>query len=398
VTRILFISRCPPYPLYLGDRLIVHHLAEELEGHRHQLDLLAFANRPDDWHEQDQYDMRFKQVELIAEPERSQLSYLQRILFPPARWPRRAEDSWSPDMWRAIERQLATNQYDVVHLFGGIQVYEFYHALKGLPTLITPYESYSLYLRRQREASSGLMEKGITQLRLMVTRRFESWMFMPYRQTVVVSQKDKDELLGLNPALAITVIPNGIDLYTFRRRQVKHKARALLFVGNFEYAPNVDAALRLINAILPAVQQQIPDIRLWLVGNAPPPELLALQNKSVVITGRVPDVRPYLARALAFVSPLRLGAGIKNKVLEALAIGCPVVATPLSVDGIDVRHGYDALIADGDLLVESIVRLVNDAALQHQLAENGRRLIESHYSWDQVVSRYEQLYEEIQHE
>ncbi|MBI5668369.1 MAG: glycosyltransferase [Chloroflexi bacterium] len=395
--KILFISRCPPYPLHLGDRLILYHLAEELEARRHRLDLLAFYDRPTDLVEQRHYDHRFQHVELIPEPRRSLWSYVQRTLLPGRRFPRRAEQSWSPAMWQAIQARLDAEHYDVVHLFGGVQVYEYAHALRGLPALITPYESYSLYLRRlvdmeRRGTARRTLTKIVLQLQLHLARRFETFMFALYRRVVVVSERDRDELLDLNPALPVEVIPNGVDTVYFRRARAGRRARALLFVGNYEYAPNVDAALRLAREILPQVQKRIPDVKLWLVGNAPPPELLALAGESVKVTGRVPDVRPYLARATAFVCPLRLGAGIKNKLLEALAVGCPVVATPLSVDGIAVRDGDSALVADGDALVDAIVRLVDDAELVRRLADNGRALIESQYSWNHVAEMYEDVY------
>lgn len=393
--RILLISRCPPYPLYLGDRLIVYHLAEELEGRRHKIDLLAFAQRPGDWGEQRHYDTRFEHVELIREPKRTPVAYLQRALL---RFPHRAEDSWSPEMWQAIDRRIASTRYDVVHLFGGVQVYEFYHALRGLPAVITPYESYSLYLRRLvGEGFNPSPAKLADYIQLQLARRFESWMFSPYRRTVVVSQRDKDELLSINPALNIDVIPNGIDLYYFRQARVRRKALALLFVGNYEYPPNVDAALRLATEILPLVQKRVPGVKLWLVGNAPPPEVLALAGDSIKVTGRVPDVRPYLARAAAFVCPLRLGAGIKNKVLEALAVGCPVIATRLSVDGIDVRHGHDVLIVEDDniSIAQAVVTLMQDKTLQNRLVDHGRALIERQYSWTRVGELYEALYREV---
>lgn len=394
--RILLISRCPPYPLHLGDRLIVYHLAEELEGRKHQIDLLAFANRAEDWHEQDKYDHRFEHVQLFAEPRRSQFSYLKRMIFSSTRFPQHAEESWSPEMWRAIESRLNSTHYDVIHLFGGVQVYEFFHALRGLPAVITPYESYSLYLRRLVGAGVRPATTTIANyIQFQLARNFESWMFMPYRRIVVVSQQDKNELLGINPALSIDVIPNGIDLYYFRKAQVSRKARALLFVGNYEYPPNVDAALRLAHEIFPKVQVQIPDVKLWLVGNAPPLDLQALASESIKVTGRVPDVRPYLARATAFVCPLQLGAGIKNKMLEALAIGCPVVATPLSVDGIDAQNGRDVLIADGETMAETVINLLKDSDMQRKLAENGRKLIEERYSWGRVAALYENLYEDI---
>ena len=401
--RILFISRCPPWPLYLGDRLILYHLGRELSLRHHELDLLAFADRPQDWHEQDHYDMDFRHVELFPEPARSQLSYLQRMLLSGARWPRTAEQSWSPEMWRAIQTRLAAEKYDVVHVFGGIQVYEFRHALGNIPAIITPYESYSLYLRRQLESLnhpnnprnfSLSPQSLVLRPSFLLARRFESFMFTPYARTIVVSARDKAELRAINPALKVDVIPNGVDTYEFRPRPTR-RIPALLFVGNYEYPPNVDAALRLAREIFPAVQAHIPGLHLWLVGNAPTSEMLALASESIRVTGRVPDVRPYLARAGAFVSPLRLGAGIKNKVLEALAMGCPVIATPLSVDGIDVTDGLDALVAEGDALVEGIVRVLQDGDLQNRLSTNGRKLIESRYSWDHVAKRYEALYEQV---
>jgi glycosyltransferase involved in cell wall biosynthesis len=410
--KILLISRCPPYPLHLGDRLIIYHLARELSQRGHEIDLLAFANRPEDWGEISRYKRHFRYIELFDEPPRSPLDYLHRALFPSARWPHYAEQSWSPEMWRAIQARLATDNYDVAHLFGGVQVYEFRYALGDIPTIIVPYESYSLYLRRIVEAGGGrgMMHHTPTnilrRLQLFLARRFERWMFVPYRRVLVVSPQDRDELLALNPDQKVSVISNGIDLGYFQLQNDRREPATLLFVGNYEYAPNVDAALRLATEILPWVRAQVPEAKLWLVGHAPPAELLALRDSglkptvspSIIVIGSVPDVRPYLARATVFVSPLRLGAGIKNKVLEALAMGCPVVATPLSVDGIDARHERDLLVADDGALAGSVIRVLKDDDLQRRLSANGRQLIEARYGWLRVAALYEALYQQVSEE
>ena len=389
---ILLISRCPPYPIHLGDRLIIWHLARELSQRGYTIDLLAFANRPQDHAEIDHYRALFRHITLLDEPRRG---YLKRLLLPGARFPQSADQAWSPEMWRAIETQIAQNHYDAAHLFGGVQVYEFRHALGPLPAVITPYESYSLYLKRSLAGCKGTTCRALTVIQLTIARRYESWMFSPYARTVVVSEADRDELLGINAALKIDVIPNGIDLDTFQLQPIEREPAALLFVGNYEYAPNVDAALRLAREILPRVQAQIPRAKLWLVGNAPTSEMQALASEAIQVTGCVPDVRPYLAQATAFVCPLRLGAGIKNKVLEALAMGCPLVATPLSVDGIAVQHEHDALIADDAAFVDTTIRLLRDANLQRTLSQNGRKLIEAQYSWAHVADLYIQLYDVI---
>lgn len=396
--KVLLISRCPPEPLHLGDRLIIDHLARQLALRGYSIDLLAFANRAEDWDTDWSALSHFSSIRLFAEPERSPSAYLQRLLRPAARFPNAAEAAWSLEMWRAIETQLASDAYDVVHLFGGVQVYEFYNAVKRFPTLIVPYESYSLYLRRALDAALGMSQAALAnRLRLWVTQQYERFMFSPYQRVVVVSEQDRDQLLALNPALPVEVIPNGVDTAYFAPiEQIERDSKTLLFVGNFEYAPNVDAAFYLIEHILPAVRRQFPDVKLQLVGNAPPPELLNRAQVSIEITGRVPDVRPYLARATIFVCPLRMGAGIKNKVLEALAMGCPVVATPLSVDGIAVRAGVEALIAPvdgaGGVFEEAVISLLEDHDLRNALSQAGRKLIEARYSWAYVADCYEELY------
>lgn len=388
--NILIISRCAPWPLHLGDRLILYHLIFELEARKHSIDLLAFTdNRAADEAQVSHYDAYIDHLEFIDEPKRAPTDYLLRLANRKPRFPDSADDSWSPAMWRAIERQLAEKHYDAIQLFGGIQVYEFAGALAGRPAIITPYESFSLYLRRAFQHRFN----PLTWARWQVARGFERWMFTPYAQTVVVAEPDRHELHDLNPALPLTVIPNGIDEYEFKPRPTPRENVVLLFTGNYEYLPNVDAALKLAHEIFPQVREVHPEARLWLVGNAPPPELQALNSEAIHVTGRVPDVKPYLARATVFVCPLRLGAGIKNKVLEAMAMGCPVVATPLSLDGIEARPGEDVLSVPYNQLTGTVLRLLNDAALRERLSANGAALVRDRYTWARVAEAYEGLYE-----
>jgi glycosyltransferase involved in cell wall biosynthesis len=390
--KILLISP-PAYPLFDGGRLIAYHLGQEMQRRGHVVDLLAYSQRAEDRRQQHHYDRFFRHVELIDDEQRAPSQFLYRLARPGARWPRRARDSWSPDMWRAIERRLGSEQYDVAQLIGGAYVYDSFEALRGLPAVITPCDSFALLARRsmQREGI-GTLERLRCRGRWLTARKYEQWMYSPFARTVVVSDVDRAELLAGNPSLRVDVIPNGVDLGTFRAGSGERAEAALLFVGNFRYPPNTDAALQLATEILPRVREQIPQAKLWLVGNEPPASLTALANDSITVTGRVPDVRPYLAQAAAFVSPLRLGAGMKNKVLEALAMGCPLIATPLSVDGIAVTDGHDALIANDHALTAATVRVLQDAGLRSRLSANGPVLIEARYSWTRVAQMYESLY------
>jgi len=393
VTRVLMVSRCPPHPLHLGDRLIIWHLSRALAQIGVELDLLAFADRPEDaavdWAAPG-VRAGFRTIEALPEPRRTAAAYARRLALPRARFPRRAADAWSPAMWARVAARAASGRYDVAHFFGGVQVYEYAGALGGLPAIITPYESYSLYLRRLAAREPRLSHWA----QLWAARRYEAFMFAPYRAAVVVSPPDRAELLALNPALRVEVIPNGVDLAYFQPQPAAREPAALLFTGNFAYAPNADAARYLAQTLLPQVQARFPDARLWLVGADPPPEVQALASDRVTVTGRVDDLRPYLARAAVFVSPLRLGAGIKNKVLEALAMGCPLAATPLSVDGIAVQNERDALVApvEGGALAAAVIRLLADPALRAKLSAAGPALVARDHSWARAAARYAALY------
>lgn len=387
--RILFVSRCPPYPLHFGDRLILWHLARVLQQRGHTLDLIALAQFPSDHDEITVYQDFFRHVHLVDEPARSSLHYLKRLMLPTTRFPKTAQAAWSTEMWNAIADHLRDNEYDVVHVFGGIQVYEFAHLFAGTRAIITPYESFSLYLKRMIDRESGVLN----QVRRFVAQQYEQWMFTPYAEVVVLAEPDRTELQTINSDLPVQVIPNGIDLAYFAPQPLPRADATILFVGNYEYAPNLDAALYLAQTFLPALHEHLPDVTLQLVGNAPPPKLQNLASDHIIVTGRVPDVRPYFATATVFVCPLRIGAGIKNKVLEALAMGIPIVATPLSVDGITVTHERHALVGHLDEFVSLALRVLNNPLLQQQLSVAGRHLIETRYSWEAVVTHYEALYQ-----
>ena len=387
---ILLISRCPPYPLHLGDRLIIWHLARELSQRGYVIDLLALYDRDDDPEQIDSYRAFFRRIELFREPARDSLGYLRRLIDRSARFADLAERSFCPPMWRAIADHLSRFEYDLVHCFGSVSVYEFFPLFAVRPNLITPYESHALYL--QSAAGQGDWR---ARMRLPLARRFERFMFTPFDRTVVIAAADRALLIDLQPSLQIEVIANGIELARFRPGEIERDPCTLLYVGNYAYAPNQDAVRILAEQVLPRVRQALPEARLQLVGADPPAWLRALESDCIEVTGRVPDVAPYLARATVFVCPLRFGAGLKNKVLEALAMGIPVIATPLSLDGVEARHGRSALVAGVEDIAAATIDSLGDPRLRERLSRGGRALIEAQYSWERTASSYERLYDEI---
>jgi glycosyltransferase involved in cell wall biosynthesis len=170
----------------------------------------------------------------------------------------------------------------------------------------------------------------------------------------------------------------------------------VLFVGGYRHPPNSDAALRLLRTIMPAARRQMPGLRLVLVGADPGAALLEAATSHDTVSGSVPTVTPYLDEASLLALPLRQGGGMRVKLLEALAAGKAIVASPLAAEGLDVRDGEELALAETDAeFSDRIVALAGDEQLRSRLGGGARAWAERHLSWDSRVSRYEELYRSL---
>jgi polysaccharide biosynthesis protein PslH len=167
----------------------------------------------------------------------------------------------------------------------------------------------------------------------------------------------------------------------------------VLFLGSFGHPPNVDAAVRLAVDVMPTVRECVPDAVLEIVGDAPPAQVRGLAGDSVIVTGRVPDVRPHLDRAAVVAAPLRLGGGMRVKVLDALASGKALVATPRALAGLPIEPGTHALVADTDAeLADALGELLRDPELRRRLGTAARALAAERLTWERAALEYEALY------
>lgn len=391
--NVLLVSRCFPYPRHYGDRLIVSHLVEELRERGHTFDMAAFYLHDRDLDEVSRCRRLFGRFEAVKERPRSGIDYLKRMF---RLVPGSADQCWNPGMWRAIEGLISTGRCDLIHFFGGIQLYEFRRLCGRLPSLITPYESFGLFLEREIAQTTSMLRRLRLRAALAVTRRYETRIYEQFGCVTFVSPKDAEYLQALNPGLPTAVIPNGVDLRYFRPSYTGGGDGVVAFLGNFEYGPNVAAAVSLITEVLPRVQARVPRASARIVGAGPPASLTTLARQDVEVTGWVEDVRPRLEQAACMVVPLFRGAGMRNKILEAMAIGLPVVSTPLGCDGIEVTPGEDILLGeDLDELAALVVRLLQEETLRLRLSAGGRQLVERLYSWNSVGARYENLYHQL---
>jgi glycosyltransferase involved in cell wall biosynthesis len=295
-------------------------------------------------------------------------------------------------MREAVARLTREERFDLM-LFSGKRTFPAIEQLRTLPIVADMCDATSIRIRgSMRYARLRRLPQLLVEYQQV--RRVERALVRTAAHLLFASGRDHDALLGLAQTRA-TVVPNGVDLEFWRRSSGERGADTLVFTGAMDYPPNTDAALVLIEGILPLVRRTVPDARVLIVGRDPPPQLVrAGQQPGVTVTGFVEDVRPYLEQATVFVAPLRFGAGIQNKVLEAMAMEVPVIASPLAADGVRAEGGQEAPVHvahDQQQFAQLIIRRLAERATTAAPDTEARRYVEQHFVWRRSGELLEQV-------
>lgn len=244
----------------------------------------------------------------------------------------------------------------------------------------------------------GFRERCLFLLKWLLMRRWEAQWAAKFDHVLTVSPIEAKLLQAAEPTLSLSVIENGIDTQQCQLLPASSGPLTLLFVGTMGYPPNVDAVLWFCREILPRIQRQIPEVKLLVVGHHPRPEILKLSEQpDIIVTGHVPDVRPYYEQASVCIAPLRAGGGTRLKILEAMALGRPVVSTSLGCEGLHVTHDKELLIADtSSAFAKQVIGLFQSRALREQLAHQARKVVEAQYDWRMIGHKLLKVYEDLE--
>jgi len=226
----------------------------------------------------------------------------------------------------------------------------------------------------------------------LMTAIYEHKIIRQFKHVVAVSPLERDVIQKRHPETDVVLIPNGVDTESFALTRNTATNKNLVFIGTFEYEPNIDAFFYFCDEIFPKIREQHPGICFIAVGRNPPPRMCqrASLEPGIIITGKVDDVRPYYSQATCIVIPLRLGSGTKLKTLEAMAMGVPVVTTTVGCEGIAVQDGKHLFIADTiETFVGRVSLLLNSPAISTQMIKNARKLVEENYDWNGIVRKLE---------
>jgi glycosyltransferase involved in cell wall biosynthesis len=217
-----------------------------------------------------------------------------------------------------------------------------------------------------------------------------------YHTAIAVSTRERDELIDIGRT-SVRLIPSGVDTAALRAGPERPGPPRLLFTGSMSYRPNSDGIAWFVQHVWPEVKQRVSGIELDIVGRGPPPSVQHLGRlEGITVTGEVSDVAPYFARATVVVVPILTGAGIRIKILEALAAGRAIVSTSLGAEGLELEAGRHLLIADGKrAFSDATVAMLQDADLRQRLAREGRALAERRYDWRRLGDQQEALLRDV---
>src|SRR5262245_6690158 len=261
-------------------------------------------------------------------------------------------------------------------------------------------------IRNPQSAMRGLAGGVYSLVQWLKLVRYERRVMRDADAVAAVSEDDRRTLLRLHPAARIGVVPNGVDTAHFSRAALvgEHAGplslgtNTLVFSGTLDFRPNIDAVVWFVREALPRIRAQQPDLRLLVVGKRPAPALQALAEQgALTLTGEVPDARPYIAGAAVYVVPMRIGGGVRLKLLEGLSLEAPVVSTGMGAEGVaGLRGGEHCLLADDPAaFAQAALRLIDDRALARRLGESGRVLVHERYDWATIIPRLESIYADI---
>ena len=260
------------------------------------------------------------------------------------------------------------------------------------------------YRTMTRMSLGGLRQRMVHIFGAMLMRKWEGRYARRADHCLVVSDQEAQRLRRHAPRVPVSVVPNGV--HPAGQLHPTGVLNTLLFVGTMGYAPNADAVRYFCCDILGLIRRRVPGVRLYIVGLAPPAEVRALEGtqpahqsqalanalSNVVVTGEVRDVHPYYENTNVVIVPLRAGGGTRIKILEAMALGRPVVSTSLGCEGLEVRHREHLMIADDpEGFANSVTELLENPQFAQQLCRNARSLVENRYDWALAQAQFSKI-------
>jgi len=353
--------------------------------------------------EQDRKDadaLRSKVAQVVYQEQPLWYSLWNSLKALPSRRPLQTVYSWNPRLAKQLTSLLSVSgTFDILHvehLRGSIYGQYVKSKLPNFPVIWDSVDCISYLFEQASKHNTGGFGKFFELGR---TRMMEGKLVNEFEDILVTSEADKKALLDLAPSgskhLPVSVLPNGVDLEFFHpNTDVERDIETLVFSGKMSYHANISMANLLVREIMPQVWKDRPKVRLVIVGKDPTPDVRALSEDSrITVTGTVKDIRPFLWKATSAVVPLVYGAGIQNKILEAMACATPVITTSKAISALDVTSGKELIVVDSiNEFSQAILLMLNNDKQQVEVGKAGLHYVQHRHDWmviaKQLISHY----------
>lgn len=393
---MLVVASRLPRPVGKGDSMTVYHLVKYMAHQGHRIHLVTFdgvdpfesAPRQDVLQELRSWCAT---VDLI--PFNHTVSRLRALRGFFSREPLQAWYFRYPAMQAAVQRIAEEHRPEVLyaHTFRTAQYLWDYDEA---PTVSGLMISYALNYKRMSRFIEPLTKRLFYAFEHRRLRTYEAKVLAAYDRALLISPQDKAAIHQHEQFSNVFFNPHGIGVEYFGEdMEVDPVPHSIIMTGDFGYPPNWDGALYFYQDVFPIIREQVPEAQLWLVGREPVQAILDLQeDPAVTVTGWVDDLRTYLQRASVSIVPIRIAAGMQNKIVVSMASGVPVVATPAANEGIRGRADEEIVLADEPAaFAGAVVRLLNDPAERTRIARNARRFVQEQWTWEYHFAQLEQM-------
>ncbi len=390
--NILFLANRFPYPPFRGDKLKIYNLTKRLAA-KHDLYLVTFYESRDELNYLKDIQPFFKEIELVYLPKwRSILNGIPALF---SKTPLQVAYFKSSKMKRMVRFALDRYDIDVVHT-QHLRLSQYTKHL-DIPKILDLPDAFSLYFKRRNETDRPLINRLIDSIEIGRLTKAEK-VITAYDKTLVCSVEDKKYLEKLHKTDNIDILLNGVDLDTFDVKEGHDYSHnhTLLFTGNMDYAPNVDAVQYFVKEMWPAISKVNPKTKFIIAGQRPVDAVQKLAGDRIEVTGFIPDLKDMYADASVVIAPLRFGAGTQNKVLEAMAMGVPTVCTHIGFEGLQIQSGQGVILAkEKSQFIEEVTMLLADAAKRQEVGEQGLAIARTRFSWDKIAVKLEEYFKEV---
>jgi polysaccharide biosynthesis protein PslH len=396
--KILWVKAGGLVPPDIGGKIRSYCILREL-AKTHAVTLFTFyAAHPGDEHAQ--LEGVFDRVIYLPMPIATnrgfgELARFASNLFSP--WPYTVSKYCRPEVISGLRQILAEQSYDVI-------VCDFVIAAAAIPwelecpKVLFTHNVEALIWYRHFEVSRNPAWKLVSWSEYQKMMRFEKCFLQKSQHVLTVSEADRDFFARFVDRSKMTVISTGVDTEYFRGDANTEQPYSLVFTGSMDWMPNEDGVLYFLRSILPLIRREIPQVTFNIVGRQPSDKLqaIAASHGGVTVTGKVPDVRPYVRQGSVYVVPLRIGSGTRLKIFEAMAMGKAVVSTSLGAEGLPVSDGHHLLIADApEEFAGKVISLLRDPGERKRFGRAARQVVEQRYSWSSVAREFEAVLERL---